>query len=188
MTTIRLHLNYDQVEAKSYLSHCPISILLYRSSRSRCSLRRQGRASIFRLSLRMPPIASDRVASEGPFRQNAASDILAKRTQCCPTPERQLAHPKSSAASSWSSSADTQRLRLFKNTAMPTPGRASSGARPEHPTRPKRAIMAGGSSSGPDTLTQTEQQPVSKTPLQAGRAIRFERRFERPASGFVLRP
>jgi hypothetical protein len=38
------------------ICHTAPSILLYRSSRSRCSLRRQGRASIFALPLRTPPI------------------------------------------------------------------------------------------------------------------------------------
>ena len=46
MTTITLPLNYDQVEAKSYLSHCPISILLYRSSCCRFSGDRGARASL----------------------------------------------------------------------------------------------------------------------------------------------
>jgi hypothetical protein len=47
------------------------------------------------------------------------------------------------------------------------------------------SIMAGGSSSRPDTLTQTDQQPVSKTPLQTGRAIRFnaETSAWRPRAG-----
>jgi hypothetical protein len=38
-----------------------------------------------------------------------------------PAPERPLAHPNRSAASAWFSSADSQRLRRFKNIAMRTP-------------------------------------------------------------------
>jgi hypothetical protein len=65
----RLHLNCDQVEANIYLLHCHISILLYRSC-SCCSLRRQGRANIFVLSLRAPPIASESSGfSQGLFRK-----------------------------------------------------------------------------------------------------------------------
>jgi hypothetical protein len=34
--------------------------------------------------------------------------------------------------------------------------------------------MAGGSSSRPDALKQTDQPPISAHPLRTGRAIRFE--------------
>jgi hypothetical protein len=66
-------------------------------------------------------LQANRVAPRKGPSTNAASDILAKRTQCRPTRGRQLAHPKSSAASSWFGSADCQRLGMFENTAMRTP-------------------------------------------------------------------
>ena len=40
--------------------------------------------------------------------------------------------------------------------------------------------MAGGSASRPDTLKQTDQLLISKTLLQTGRAIRFEKPLGRP--------
>ena len=42
------------------------------------------------------------------------------------------------------------------------------------------SIMAGGSASRPDTLKQTDQLLISKTLLQTGRAIRFEKPLGRP--------
>jgi hypothetical protein len=54
--------------------------------------------------------------------------------------ERQLAHPKSSTNSSWFSSADSQRLRKFKNTAMRRP---LKGLGPADPNFSKRARLAG---------------------------------------------
>ena len=72
--------------------------------------------------MRTPPIASERVASRrGPsakmprrtFWRNEPNAVQRRNVS---------SHPKSFAASSWFSSADSQRLRMFKNTAMRTPG------------------------------------------------------------------
>jgi hypothetical protein len=57
-----LHLNYDRVEAKSYLSHCPHVDLTLSLFSLPPFLRRHGRASIFAPSLRK---AADRKRSSG---------------------------------------------------------------------------------------------------------------------------
>ena len=121
-TTITLPLNYDQVEEKSYLSHRPISILLYRSSclplfpqeirGARASLRylcarRRLQINEWRLVRALP--TKCRVGHFGetnPMLSNARASVRA---------------PQEHRRPSWFSSADSQRWRMIKNTAMRTP-------------------------------------------------------------------
>jgi hypothetical protein len=84
MTAITLHLNYDQVEAKKLfvtLPHIDLTLSIFLAAASQEIGAREVLCAIL-----APPIASDRVASRKGSSANAASDILAKRTQCCPTP------------------------------------------------------------------------------------------------------
>ena len=67
-------------------------------------------------------------------------------------------------------------------TAPRNPGLKNGARRREFYEDPERriSIMAGGSASRPDTLKQTDQLLISKTLLQTGRAIRFEKPLGRP--------